>query len=102
MAASIKPFSLRLKRLGGGGAVQFTQFIARPGGPRHLGCALGHFNHLIHLAIAMQRDVAARVQSSAGTIREAAAQRLHGQIVGHQNTLKADLFTDHLSDHGRR
>ncbi len=53
-------------------------------------------------AAAVECDVAARRQRLARQIGRRAGQRLHRQIVGHQNSLKADPAADDRLDHRRR
>ena len=53
------------------------------------------------LAAAIQRHVAAGRQRLPRQIGGRAGQRLHRQIVGHQNSFKADPAADDRLDHGR-
>ncbi len=53
------------------------------------------------LAAAIQRDVAAGRQRLPRQVGGRAGQRLHGEVVGHQNSFKADTAADDRPDHGR-
>ena len=52
--------------------------------------------HLEHLAIAMEKHVAAGLKRPSAFLRKAARKRLHREIIGHQKAAETDLLTDHL------
>ena len=69
--------------------------------PASAGRRLGHRRHLVGVAVAVQDHVAAGAERAVRPLGEAAAQRLHRQVVGHQQPAEADLLADQ-PDHRRR
>ncbi len=49
----------------------------------------------------MKHDVAAGSEGACSALAEAAAERLHRQIVRDQEAVEADLRADHIGDHRR-
>ena len=63
---------------------------------------VGDEDHILHLAVAMERDIAARGDTGRRPLPMIAGQRLHPDIVAHQETVKADPLADDVLDDGRR
>ena len=61
----------------------------------------GDLLHLVELAVAMQGKIAAGGERPPRPLAEAAAERPHREIVGHQHAVEADLAADDLVDHAR-
>ena len=85
---------------GSGGLAQASaraaRSAARPASARRGG---GDLRHLRHLAVAVQQRCRSRRPATPGAVAEAAAERLHRQVVGHQQAVEADRAADHLADH---
>src|SRR5436190_3896986 len=56
----------------------------------------GYLPHLIHIAIAVEHQVAARKLGLVGTHRQGPVERLHGKVVRHQQPLKSYLTAYHI------
>src|ERR1700726_231971 len=67
--------------------------------PRRLGHwagAAGYIGHLRHLAVAMEGHVAAGGQGPGGAVAQGTTERLHGEVVGQQQAVEADMVADDL------
>jgi hypothetical protein len=73
-----------------------------PGHSGQDGSGLGDRLHLVQLSVAVQGHVAAGRQRGGGALAQGAGQRLHGQVVAHEEPVEADRASDDLIDHQAR
>ena len=70
------------------------------GSAKRAGCG-GHFGHLKLYAVAMQHHIATGRNRRRTAHAQAARQRLHRNIIGHQKPLKSNILPDDINHLGR-
>src|SRR4029079_2712396 len=61
-----------------------------------------YLDHLLEVAAAMKRDIAARLEHSTGALSEGATKVFHPDVVAHQKTGQPDEITNHFPDYNCR
>src|SRR5215475_3939023 len=74
-------------------------FEALQGSPRKLGRHAGHRFGLLQAAVARQHHIGPGGDHGRGLIGNAAAQCLHGKVIAHEQTIKANAASDDFLRH---